>query len=642
MKGLLAVLGRELTELRLLFLAALVLGLFPLALPWLLNPGGLDPADVRDGTALGLALIASFVLALVLGSSVLARDLSERRLGFYFARPLSGAAIWAGKMLGAAIFCLGAGALVLLPTVLAGGNVAPAGRWGLPDTAIAFTLVVGILLLLVAAHAVSVMVRSRSPWLALDFAALAVLVAVFLACQRSLLRERAVGPWGWMEIALIGAFLVSATVAGLVQVVWGRTDLQRGHRLLSLTLWSLLGVAALGSAGFTRWVLAAGPRDLVGFHVLLPAPSGSWIAISGATEARLGYAPSFLFDLASGRSFRIDGDIERFGTPNPAFSRDGGRAVWMSGVSSDGVSLSTLDLRRPGAVPVRTSISYPEWPESFVVSPEGSRVAALWSDRVVVDDLRTGRMLVSQSLQADSDDPLRFASPGHLQIFRTSEVEEPGHPPALRVTTLDLDIATRRITQVASVEIPGPRRVMELSPAGTQALLVRNPPGELLLSDLRTGRTVNLGIPKDPWVARFLPDGRTVFTERDREKITLRLLSPEGAEQLRISLPGYRLLIGGEPAPGLLAVGTSKIRAYQEQNFWTSWLIDLRTGQVRKIGRGLLPTTLGPREPGSPASRMFYRGQGNLLLFDPATGKLRTILPGREGARDLPAPWLLP
>lgn len=642
MKGLLAVLGRELAEWRLLFLVALVLGLFPLALTWLPNPGGLDSADVRDGMALGLAVIVSGVLAFLLGSSVLARDLSERRLGFYFARPLSGMAIWAGKMLGAVILCLGAGTLVLLPTVLAGGNVTPAGRWGLSDTSGTLTLVVGILLLLVVAHAVSVMVRSRSLWLALDLIALAVLAAVVLACQISLLGDGAVGPWGRMEITLIWVSLAAAAIAGLVQVVRGRTDLQRGHRLLSLTLWSLLGVGALAGAAYTRWVLGVNPRDLVGFHVLLPAPAGSWIAVSGEAAGRHGYAPDFLFDLASGRFVRIDGDVYRFGLRNPAFSRDGSRAVWLSMPSRDGAVLSILDLRRPEAVPVRTSISYPEWPESLVVSPDGSRVAALWPDRVSVDDLQTGRMLVSQPLQADSDDQLRFAAPGRLQIFQSSKVEEPGRPPALRLTTLDLDIATRRITPVASVEVPGPRRAVELSPAGTRALLY-NPPGELLLADLRTGRTVKLGTLKHPWDVKFLPDGRLTLAESDREKVTLRILSPEGAEQLRVSLPGHRVLIGGQPTPGLLAVGISKLRSYQEHKAWTSWLVDLRTGRVRKIGQGLLPTTLGPREPGSLTSRMFYQGQGNLLLFDPATGKLQTVLPGREGkAGGVPAPWLLP
>ena len=47
MRGMLAVLGRELTEWRLVFLVALVTGLIPLATPWLPNLGGIDPFAIE-------------------------------------------------------------------------------------------------------------------------------------------------------------------------------------------------------------------------------------------------------------------------------------------------------------------------------------------------------------------------------------------------------------------------------------------------------------------------------------------------------------------------------------------------------------------------------------------------------------------
>ncbi|HKH47450.1 MAG TPA: hypothetical protein VKM72_22565 [Thermoanaerobaculia bacterium] len=642
MKGMLTVLARELAEWRLLFLVALVLGLFPLALPWLPNAGGLDPAELRDATALGLAAVAGCVLAFVLGASVLARDLSERRLGFYFVRPLSGAAIWGGKMLGAAILCLGSSALVLLPAVLAGGDVAPTSRWGLDPEVLPFLLVPGLLLLLVGSHAGSVMVRSRSPWLAFDVASLALVTAAFWACQRLLQREGAIGSLQRMQISLVWTFLVVTAVAGLVQVVRGRTDLHRGHRLLSLTLWSLLGATALGSFSYARWVLGVTPRDLTGFREILPAPSGSWIALGGEAAGRGGYAPVFLFDLASGRSIKILGDIEIYRMRNPAFSRDGSRAVWMSWSAGEGYVLSALDLRRPGAVPVQTRISYPQRPVFFVIAPDGSRVAALWRDRVTVDDLRTGRMLVSQLLPDDFeyDDRLLFIDAGHLRIFRSEAIERLGQPPVWRLSTLDLEIATRRIVPVTSIEMTGHEGGFDLSPAGTHALLYRYPSQKPLLADLLTGRTMALPFSKDPLLTRFLPDGRLILTEAEGGRVLFRLLSSEGAEQIRIALPGVRLLIGGQPAPDFLAVaawtGSSK-----DSKAWTSWLVDLETGHLRMIGRGLLPTAVGPREPGSLPARMFHRGRGDLLLFDPATGKLQTVLPGLDRARDLSAPWML-
>jgi len=649
MKGMLTVLARELTDWRLLFLVAFIAGLIPLAVPWLPSPGGLEPAEIRDGMALGLALVASAVLAVVLGSSVLARDLSERRLGFYFVRPLSGAAIWAGKMLGAAILAVGSGALVLLPTWLAGGHLAPMNNSGVPaavnNLVAALQLVLGVLLLLVTAHALSVMVRSRSPWLVLDLVALAVVAAVLWSCHRLLRSEAAYGAAEMIQMAFAGAALVAAAVAGLVQVVRGRTDLRRGHRLLSLALWSSLGAAALGGAAYTHWVLGATPWDFMNFREVVPAPSGSWIAIGGRTAWRFGYEPAFLFDLASGRFLKIHGDIEAFRMRNPVFSQDGSRAVWLTWSAGEGSVLSALDLHRPGAVPVRTSVSYQERPRTFAVSPDGSRVAALWPDRVTVDDLRTGRMLVSQALpdSLEFNDRLRFVSPGHLWIFRSAETKEPGGPPIWRLTALDLEIATRRITQRATIETTGRNWGFNLSPDGAHALLYRYPVRELRLADLRTGSMRTLAASgAGPYEATFLSDGRLTLAELDKERIILRLLSPEGANQLEVSLPGSRLLVGGQPSPDLLAVATTKARSFREYAAWTSWLIDLRTAQVRKIDQGLMPTILGPREPGSLASRMFYRGRGDLLLFDPATGKLRTVLPGADRPPGTPDPRFSP
>ena len=95
LQGLWAVLCREIAERRLLLLAAALVGLVPLAVPFLPGVAAPDPGEIRTGTALALCLVVTAVLALTLGATVIAGDLSERRLGFYFSRPLAGWAIWA-------------------------------------------------------------------------------------------------------------------------------------------------------------------------------------------------------------------------------------------------------------------------------------------------------------------------------------------------------------------------------------------------------------------------------------------------------------------------------------------------------------------------------------------------------------------
>jgi len=196
MRGFVAVFEREIVERWVLALAALALGLVPLAAPLLPGMPASPPALVRSGVALGLALIVSLVLAVLLGGSVIARDLGERRLGFYFARPLSGAAIWAGKLTAAAALAAGAGVLVLLPVSLLGEVPDPSGYWGSFNSGgsalgrLGLSMVwLGVLLLAVlVSHAAGVILRSRSPWLLLDLAALSVTGAIGWTCLEVLSR----------------------------------------------------------------------------------------------------------------------------------------------------------------------------------------------------------------------------------------------------------------------------------------------------------------------------------------------------------------------------------------------------------------------------------------------------------------------
>src|SRR4029077_12545575 len=122
MRGFAAVFEREFYERRLLWVVALVLSLVPVVLPLMpgLLPGGASVEDLRSGLAFGLAALLAALLALFLGTSMIASDLAERRLRFYFARPLTGWTLWAGKLTACLTLVLGAGLLVLIPAALLG------------------------------------------------------------------------------------------------------------------------------------------------------------------------------------------------------------------------------------------------------------------------------------------------------------------------------------------------------------------------------------------------------------------------------------------------------------------------------------------------------------------------------------------
>ncbi|HEX2757519.1 MAG TPA: hypothetical protein VHP60_03365, partial [Thermoanaerobaculia bacterium] len=106
MKGTLAVAAREIAERRLLFLGALVVGLLPLGV-FLIPVLRGNPREARSVAVLLVAATITVAFPLVFGATILVGDIAQKRLGFYFSRPLTAASIWAGKLLGALLISIG-------------------------------------------------------------------------------------------------------------------------------------------------------------------------------------------------------------------------------------------------------------------------------------------------------------------------------------------------------------------------------------------------------------------------------------------------------------------------------------------------------------------------------------------------------
>ena len=122
-----------------------------------------------------------------MGSTMLARDVANGRLGFLFSRPLSWRTIWGGKWLAALVLVFSSGLLAAIPwmaafppgvprraprRLLASGD---ARRTGCRPPGRLVVLVVGL------ANFGATAFRSRSPWLALD---LVLLLAAMWATRR--------------------------------------------------------------------------------------------------------------------------------------------------------------------------------------------------------------------------------------------------------------------------------------------------------------------------------------------------------------------------------------------------------------------------------------------------------------------------
>lgn len=616
MKGLAAVLGREVFERRLLAAVALGLGLVPLAAVWLPGLAAENHDDVRNGLAVVLALGLGAVLAILLGGSILSRDLGEGRLGFYFSRPLRGWAIWAGKLGAVLVLSLGSALLVALPAALLNGRLPGAESMiGGMGPGVTWTLV-GMLAfsLILLSHAFSVMLRARTAWLALDLSGAAVFA---LLVWEAFHRLGFYGAYLWRQpvIGILSSLgLVGLLAAGARQVTAGRTDSRRAHRALSLTLWGVLLAAALGAQGFTHWVLAGTPRDL---RIDEAVPStGSWIVVDGG-DPRRHLASTFLVDRKSGRFFRLLAPWRQSAT----FSEDGRWVIWpelAEGLQTGGpVQLSRLDLRRPDATPFRSNVWYRQPPEVWALSPDGSQVAAILGNRIVIDEIATGNRLAESPLPHFEEMPVfRFVGPGRIQIRGIERQTFLSASPSevWRVWAMDVTRGHPWSTGGFETLLPGP---VVWSGGGSRALHLDRRKRTAELLDGWTGQP----LAQVPWEGGapgslgFLSGGRIAMVTPGEQGNEIRVFSPDLSRELRRCLVGGRgrLAVAAEPAPDLLTLQAPS-------DFWRGQdrllLLDLATGSTRELRRDVKPV----------GGRLFLSLRGRLFELDPKTAELRPIL----------------
>jgi len=636
MRGFLAVFEREVVERRLLVVASVFLGLVPLATPWLPGLGQLGGPEVRSATALALALCFSFGLALMLGATIIVRDLAEGRLGFYFSRPVRGWAIWAGKLAAAAVLALGTGVLILLPTAAAERRLDLDGGWWNTHGALAgssFSIllwIASVLLLLLWGHAAGVAARSHSPWLLLDFVGLGFVVWLAWASIRRLDFAGAFGPSALVAIGLLAAALLALLAAGAAQVLRGRTDIRRGHRLLSLTLWGTLLLASVAAQAYAAWTLAAAPGDLEEAHLSAAARRGPWIAIYGSSRGRPGFTPQFLLDISTGRSVRVNAPPQDFWPAN-RFSSDGRWAVWLElqpGASRSGpYELLRLDLRAPRSRPERTRILYEHLPSLLAVSADGGRVAVVAGRRLTFEEVPSGRLLASAELPQELgryEDSLQFVDPGRVRIYGFDVLSNAD--PALRS---GFEVAEVRLAGGGVVPLARLEKVEEVmvSRDGERIVARRQSDGRFAVFEAGTGALM----------AELPPVGersRALFLADDR----IALVSGATSKELRIFSSAFvpertfrfanatSLRLGGEPAPDRLVVATAP--RGPETARWDlcrTWILDLAAGTVRRFASGMVPAAGPLGGPENAASRLFLRQGTQLVEIEPESGRQRVI-----------------
>ncbi len=640
MKGFLAVARREMAERRGVFVAAAVLSLLPFLAPLLPVWKRFGAQDVRLYTAAFFAVAFAAALSLLLGASTIGRDLSEKRLGFYFARPIASGAIWAGKLAGAWLLVVLAAAVILLPAGLfdfsawwretrSGGLVG--------NVALAF--VFAVVVFLAAGNVISLAFRSRSVWVAGDLVCLALWVPTIWSAAMPLLLAEARVLTLRVALGVLAASSMALLAAGGAQVAVGRVDVVRGGRARFAVLWVLLFAIAGITYGYVHWLLSPAPGDLLGIGIDAAAPRGSWIEIEGFGRGRVDYRASLFYDVASGRFVRAragrDGAI--------AFSGDGTAAAWTERSNLDARGPQDVWICRFGAGEVRrvsTPISTRVW--NLAMSPGGSRLAVIEEKTVSVFDVTSGRLLASAATDSDKH-YLRivFLSEQKLRIYRMGPLGAIAAGDAASglssIEILDFEIDARKLKETASIE--NLRRPFSVGFSDTgERLIVWEKGGQVSLFDASTGRRLAPLGPGgwDSGSRAFLSDGRPIVSESAGGSGRVHLFSKDGQEERVFDVGRAGLVrLGGEPSAGqiTLAIGP----APETWGASDAFLLDLQSGALRKLGAHLSPIAAHMRwrlpqpEPGSEATRLFARPDGSVLRLDPKTGSLKTLFGARGG-----------
>ncbi len=639
MKAIIAVMAREVMARRELPLMAAAVAFMISLLPFLPNIQTFEATDVRTVASSVSALTLGCVLALLLGATVFGNDLSEGRLGFFFARPVSGLAVWWGRVLAVMALVWVVEIIVLTPALYHEGIRVITSSDG-TDRLTILAYVVAPLLLFLLAHAVSILVRAGTPWLFLDLGgAMAVAVLAWLNLKPLIEIGAPIAMWV-VAGALVAALLISLSVGGASGVAVGRVDLRRVHRAQSLALWSTMAICLAAITVYGNWLRDFGPQDFGDVEVRGVAPNGKWAEVVGNAPGRLDVSRRCLISTIDGRWLPLPG--RAYGFPDEViYSNNAGTAMWWGAEVGRGLrNLSWADLEGPDPS-VRQSNIFLSPEAHFTLSADGSRVAVLEEGTLSVFEVGDERLLTAVKLSEDlRQATVFFPSNDTLRIFARL-----GTGDEVSLVIAKVDATTGKITRTGQIEglagdsllvvDAGLERVVTWSRPKVDSTPVRS------VYDAANGGLVRLldstGFP------RFLQDGRVLLSSENRDGGLILIAEPiEGGDRITHTVDDAAYFnLHGEAMPNWVVV--SQLADPSDRNEGRRIDIhDVDTGEVRNIGthvrRGLswLPWQLGDAgaifwyRDQMEASRFFVDQSGALVRWDPETGDLVHVVGGRK------------
>jgi hypothetical protein len=651
MRRFAAVALREISERRFVLVAAAAAAVLPFLVPFLPGVPADQASTARSIVALTLSCAFGLGGSLLVGASVVGRELAEKRLSFHFSRPLPAPVVWAGKLAGGLVLVLVSELVVLLPTSAASG-----GFPGLPGLNLDTPVLWAVLLLAVPffllAWVGSVALRSRSPWLVVDLVLLVTVPALPFLVARRLIRFGHDPEPSWLLVPL-GVLLAALLGATLAQVAAGRTDARRGHGAQSLVLWGLL-LTGLGAGALqAERTIDPGVARLVRAWATPAGAEGRLVFVEGSAAPDGRGGTLYVRDLAAGTERVLPMSWQT------AASADGSRIAIVHGnpFSSPRAELEAIDTARGDAV----VLGLPDWPEGVALSSDGGRLAIVAAGVCQVLELPSLRLLASARVPSEGRwayAPL-FVSADRVRLhplrmgYRTAAEATRSPHEITDPAAAEIDVPTKSVSMLGRYPIAAipfrsvkpaqglpaePYFQLHASPDRSRVLVVAfGAARSVRLLDASTGSLLaSFDGPEgdaNP-AAFFLADGRIVVADWLPGGRRLVVLSPQGERLSEVALPvpAGRIRLGYEPSPGVLAVGIEDAGRTEE---WSWSLVDLATGSSRPLAvdplhREWWSGATSVPAPGSPATRLaLEKGTRRLVLYDPATGATTPLTRGR-------------
>lgn len=592
--------ARELRERSRLFAVCVALAVLPF-LATLLPGARNDRLDVIGAVSGFLALAMALGSAAAFGGSTVMRDMAERRLSFYFARPISPSALWIGKAAASILSSYACFAIIAIPSALVVGKKWPL-LWMMNSGDIVGLTAAAVVVLFFLIHILASIIRSRSVLIAIDFVMAAVLAAVLAALVRPLLIGGAFELTKFLGIGVGVAFLIILAVAPVWQLQKGRTDLKRSHAALSMFLWpALFGVVAI-IAGYVFWVIHPRPSDLWRIVQLRQSPGSEWLLVAGGTKGRGDYQTSFLIDgKGQWKRLRMSPWSEM------QFSRDGRTAAWFEPAGL--FRFKEFDLhtnRGPSGIRV------PNF-STIALSDDGSRAAIGHGQLVAVYDIDNGKLLASAA-RFDRTERHRmfFVSKDVLRVIEASYRSEGG---PFRI--YEVEIPAKKLRKTADLTLPG-AAMLTTSHDGSRILLRRL----RLLLDGRTAATIAT-LPKHETInMAVIGEGRVVETMHEGKTSRVRVFG--GSE---LVLPIEVASVAGELADGrVIFRGTKRMGWSHDGSERTQFVVDLQRGVVTQTVPNVKTADWGwgtdPRMIRYDTARLAgIDREGRIIWWDPRTGR---------------------